>query len=63
MVTVLAVMGFHLLVQLKVFNTEKMNSAVFALMRYEDASQPYKDVDSDEALRRYGLYDMVVAQE
>ena len=28
----------HLLVRLKVFNTEQMNQAVFAFRRYEDAS-------------------------
>ncbi len=37
-VTGLTVQDFHLLVQLKVFNTEQMNQAVFAFRRYEDAS-------------------------
>jgi len=37
-VTGLTVKDFHLLVQLKVFNTEQMNQAVFAFRRYEDAS-------------------------
>lgn len=37
-VTGLSVQDFHLLVQLKVFNTEQMNQAVFAFRRYEDAS-------------------------
>jgi hypothetical protein len=37
-VTGLTVQDFHLLVRLKVFNTEQMNQAVFAFRRYEDAS-------------------------
>ena len=37
-VTGLTVKDFHLLVRLKVFNTEQMNQAVFAFRRYEDAS-------------------------
>ena len=36
-VTGLTVKDFHLLVRLKVFNTEQMNQAVFAFRRYEDA--------------------------
>ncbi|MFN3314869.1 MAG: restriction endonuclease, partial [Hyphomonas sp.] len=40
-VTGLTVQDFHLLVQLKVFNTEQMNQAVFAFRRYEDASLRY----------------------
>ena len=40
-VTGLTVKDFHLLVQLKVFNTEQMNQAVFAFRRYEDASLSY----------------------
>ena len=35
-VTGLTVADFHLLVNLKVFNTEHMNQAVFAFRRYED---------------------------
>ena len=37
-VTGLTVDDFHLLVRLKVFNTEHMNQAVFAFRRYEDSS-------------------------
>lgn len=36
-VTGLNVNDFHLLVRLKVFNTEQMNQAVFAFRRYKDA--------------------------
>jgi len=32
---------FHLLVDLKEFNTERMNEAVFEFRRYEDASLHY----------------------
>ena len=62
-VTGLMVKDFHLLVQLKVFNTEQMNQAVFAFRRYEDASLRYTGIDSHEGLLHYGLYDTVVARE
>ena len=54
---------FHLLVRLKVFNTEQMNQAVFAFRRYEDASLRYTGIESHEGLTHYGLYDTVVARE
>ncbi len=62
-VTGLDVKDFHLLVRLKVFNTEHMNQAVFAFRRYEDASLRYAGIDSHEGLTHYGLYDTVVARE
>jgi hypothetical protein len=62
-VTGLTVADFHLLVRLKVFNTEHMNQAVFAFRRYEDASLRYTGVDSHPGLTHYGLYDTVVARE
>jgi hypothetical protein len=62
-VTGLTVADFHLLVQLKVFNTEQMNQAVFAFRRYEDASLRYTGVESHKGLTHYGLYDTVVARE
>ena len=62
-VTGLSVKDFHLLVRLKVFNTEQMNHAVFAFRRYEDASLRYTGIDSHEGLTHYGLYDTVVARE
>jgi hypothetical protein len=62
-VTGLTVQDFHLLVQLKVFNTEQMNQAVFAFRRYEDASLRYTGIESHIGLSRYGLYDTVVAKE
>jgi hypothetical protein len=62
-VTGLTVKDFHLLVRLKVFNTEHMNQAVFAFRRYEDASLRYTGIESHEGLRHYGLYDTVVAKE
>jgi len=57
------VQDFHLLVRLKVFNTEQMNGAVFAFRRYEDASLRYTGIESHEGLQHYGLYDTVVAKE
>jgi len=59
----LTVKDFHLLVNLKVFNTEQMNQAVFAFRRYEDASLRYTGLDSHEGLTHYGLYDTVVGRE
>ena len=59
-VTGLTVADFHLLVRLKVFNTEHMNQAVFAFRRYEDASLSYSGIDGHPGLTRYGLYDTVV---
>ena len=52
-----------LLVQLKVFNTEQMNQAVFAFRRYEDASLRYTGLESHQGLAHYGLYDTVVAKD
>ena len=62
-VTGLTVKNFHLLVRLKVFNTEQMNEAVFAFRRYEDASLRYTGIESHAGLTHYGLYDTVVARD
>jgi hypothetical protein len=62
-VTGLTVKDFHLLVRLRVFNTEQMNQAVFAFRRYEDASLRYTGIESHAGLTHYGLYDTVVARE
>ncbi|MGV2336379.1 MAG UNVERIFIED_CONTAM: hypothetical protein LVR18_20475 [Planctomycetaceae bacterium] len=61
-VTGLTVADFHLLVKLRVFNTEQMNQAVFAFRRYEDASLRYTGIESHEGLSRIGLYDTVIAK-
>ncbi|MBV6523125.1 MAG: hypothetical protein MNPFHGCM_03292 [Gemmatimonadaceae bacterium] len=62
-VTGLTVKDFHLLVRLKVFNTEQMNQAVFAFRRYEDASLRYTGIESHTGLTHFGLYDTVVVRE
>ncbi|SLN02807.1 type III restriction system endonuclease, putative [Corynebacterium xerosis] len=62
-VTGLTVEDFNLLVNLGVFNSTHMNQAVFAFRRYEDASLSYTGIESHKRLRRYGLYDTVVAVE
>ncbi|WP_243062004.1 DEAD/DEAH box helicase family protein [Humibacter sp. RRB41] len=62
-VTGLTVADFNLLVSLGVFNAGHMNQAVFAFRRYEDASLSYTGISSHKGLRRYGLYDTVVAVE
>ena len=59
-VTGLTVEDFHLLVRLKVFNTERMNAAVFAFRRYENASLAYTGIDSHDGLTQVGGYDTVV---
>ena len=61
-VTGLTIQDFHLLVRLRVFNTEQMNQAVFAFRRYEDASLRYTGIPSHEGLTYIGLYDTVVAK-
>ncbi len=62
-VTGLTVKDFHLLVQLKVFNTEQMNQAVFAFRRYEDASLHHTGIKTHQGLTHYGLYNTVVARD
>ncbi len=62
-VTGLTVEDFNLLVRLRVFNTERMNEAVFAFRRYEDASLRYTGIESHEGLTHVGGYDTVVAVE
>lgn len=62
-VTGLTVEDFDLLVSLGVFNAAHMNAAVFAFRRYEDASLSYTGIASHDGLRRYGLFDTVVAVE
>lgn len=62
-VTGLTVADFNLLVDLRVFNTERMNAAVFAFRRYEDASLRYTGIDSHEGLTYMGGYNTVVAKE
>jgi hypothetical protein len=62
-VTGLTVGDFNLLVDLKVFNTERMNAAVFAFRRYEDASLRYTGIDSHEGLTRIGGYNTVIGKE
>ena len=62
-VTGLTVPDFHLLVRLKVFNTEQMNQAVFAFRRYEDASLRYTGISSHDGLTHYGLHNTVVAKD
>jgi hypothetical protein len=62
-VTGLTVEDFNLLVRLRVFNTERMNEAVFAFRRYEDASLRYTGIESHEGLTHIGGYDTVIAAE
>lgn len=59
-VTGLSKADFRLLVDLRVFNTERMNEAVFAFRRYENASLSYTGIDSHPYQDRVGGYDTVV---
>jgi len=63
LVTGLTVKDFNLLVELRVFNTEQMNSAVLGFRRYEDASLRYTGIESHEGVKSLGLYDTVVAKD
>ena len=62
-VTGLSIEDFHLLARHRAFNTERMNAAVFAFRRYENASLRYTGIDSHEGLTHIGGYDTVVAKE
>jgi hypothetical protein len=62
-VTGLTVKDFHLLVRLKVFNTEQMNAAVFGFRRYEDASLRYTGIESHQGLTHIGLFGTVAAKD
>ena len=59
-VTGLTVADFDLLVELKVFNTEHMNEAVFGFKRYENASLEYTGLTTRDGETSIGGYDVVV---
>jgi hypothetical protein len=61
-VTGLTVKDFELLVSLGVFNSGKMNEAVFGFKRYEDASLVYIGLNKHEG-EDVGLYDTVLSSE
>jgi hypothetical protein len=58
-VTGLTVKDFELLVSLGVFNSGKMNEAVFGFKRYEDSSLSYTGINKHEG-EDIGLYDTVL---
>lgn len=62
-VTGLTVADFDLLVELKVFQTEKMNEAVFGFRRYENASLAYTGLNRREGQKLLGGYDVVVTSD
>jgi hypothetical protein len=59
-VTGLTVEDFELLVSLDVFNSRKMNEAVFGFKRYEDDSLSYIGINKHEG-EDIGLYDTVLS--
>lgn len=58
-VTGLSVEDFNLLVSLNVFNSSRMNDAVYKFKRYEDSSLGYAGINLHEG-ENLGLYDTVV---
>ena len=61
-VTGLTVRDFELLVSLNVFNSFKMNEAVYGFKRYEDASLTYIGINKHED-DNVGLYDTVLSSK
>jgi len=59
-VTGLAIRDFELLVSLGVFNSARMNDAVYKFKRYEDASLTYAGINRHEG-EGIGLYDTVLS--
>jgi hypothetical protein len=62
-VTGLTVKDFHLLVRLRVFNTEQDEPGCLRLPPLRRRLAPLHGVESHEGLTHYGLYDTVVARE
>ncbi len=61
-VTGLTVKDFELLVSLDVFNSAKMNGAVFGFKRYEDASLVYTGINKHQG-ENIGGYDTVLSRQ
>ena len=61
-VTGLTVKDFELLVSLGVFNSARMNDAVYKFKRYEDDSLKYLEINKHEG-EDIGLYDTVLSAE
>lgn len=55
--------NFELLVSLNVFNSGRMNDAVYKFKRYEDASLKYIGINQHTDETNVGLYDTVLSQE
>jgi len=62
-VTGLTVNDFELLVSLGVFNSQKMNDAVYGFKLYEDSSLSYVGNINKHRNNPVGLYDMVISRE
>ena len=60
-VTGLKIKDFELLLNLGVFNSTLMNSAVFSFKRYENASLYYAGGFTKYEPREIGLYDTVIS--
>ena len=61
-VTGLSIKDFELLLSLGIFNSSKMNDAVYKFKRYEDASLEYTGINKHEG-EEVGLYDTVLSRK
>lgn len=59
-VTGLSVEDFEMLLNLNIFNTERMDQAILAFKHYEDASLRYTGINSHDNINHYGLLDTLV---
>ena len=54
---------FELLLSLNVFNSTRMNDAVYKFKRYEDASLSYTGIDKHKTDASVGLFDTTVTKQ
>lgn len=54
---------FELLLSLNVFNSARMNDAVYKFKRYEDDSLSYAGIDKHESDTQVGLYDTAISTQ
>ena len=54
---------FELLLSLNVFNSARMNDAVYKFKRYEDDSLSYAGIDKHESDTQVGLFDTAISTQ
>lgn len=62
-VTGISKTDFELLLSLNVFNSSRMNDAVYKFKRYEDASLSYTGINKHNEDTRVGLFDTILTKE